>query len=690
MRTFGRALGLIIAAIATTAACGAQAAEGDGQASYRIEFLGNDPPNDWARLASALVERNLAPIKTADINPKVGPCGTMLELLGFRAARLGCAASIDALLTRMNRKPPESNASRATTAMQFVYPDLPIEEMTYSLSFDRDFFVESDRYYRVQSSRMQFVVNEIVKGTVTQAVFRGFRTTLSLPDTPENVAFLRSLQRYDDVIKRLSVRIIRLNGPPALKSLNSMATPGDWFNNCRQHTSATKPKPHYAGLLGLASMPACVMTCTEDNCPEVVLVDGKAARHPDIRASFVQEEIEASAAISNASAQTDDLCPAVDFDKPTHHGTHLAGIIVSANRPDSFVGLSPAARLDTRAFDKMPDADLGQVITEKAYGPARLFVFASSFTKPSATPLASPDLRRQRPFFIEEILNGEKLWVVAAGNGPPAIDLMPNSPLSPMNVGDLKNVLVVTACENCYGRDAKIADWANYSTVGLVAIAAPGGAEAKPIPSTATDSAYAVAYGTSQAAAVVSGLASAMMTCFPNRYRNARDLKIRLQSAVRPPANDGLASKIATGVIDAEKALKDPEVHHVGVKGSQPTPKRVKELRWCRDRIDLIDPVSHRPLAGGTIDPRLITYMVRDEIPEVGPTWYVYYEPAPNTRHQAIVKRQGPGLLPGAQPLLRVKYEGDTQSSDPIAIDDLEFLLPGFAATNIVLRPGQC
>src|SRR5262245_950584 len=110
MRTFQQALGLTMTAIATIAACGAQAAEPEGQASYRIEFLGNDPPNDWARLATALVERNLAPIKTADINSKVGPCGTMLELLGFRAVKLGCATSIDALLTRMNPKPPESKA----------------------------------------------------------------------------------------------------------------------------------------------------------------------------------------------------------------------------------------------------------------------------------------------------------------------------------------------------------------------------------------------------------------------------------------------------------------------------------------------------------------------------------------------------------------------------------------------------
>jgi hypothetical protein len=687
MWTFARVLGLTIAAIATSVACGAEEARRDGQASYRIEFLGNDPPNDWARLATALVERNLAPIKTADINPKVGPCGTMLELLGFRAAKLGCAPSIDALLTRMNSKPPESKGSRTTAPTQFVYPDLPIEETTYSLSFDRNFVAEKDRYGRVLSSRKTFTVDELTTGTQTQAVFRGFRTVLSVPDTPENDEFLRSLQRYDDVIGRLSVRAIRLNGQPALKLPNSVSTPGGWFNACRQHISATKPKPHYARLLGLASMPACAMTCTEGNCPEVVLVDGKAAPHPDIRTSF-QEELEASAATSNASSQPDDLCPVVDFSKSEHHGTHLAGIIVSASRPDSFVGLSPAARLDSRAFDKMSEADLGQVIADKAYGPPRLFVFASSFTRPDAAPLANRDLRLRRPFFIEDILNGEKFWVVAAGNGPPVIDLMPNSPLSPMNVGDFKNVLVVTACESCYGRDAKIADWANYSTAGLVAVAAPGGTDADRIPSTATESAYAVAYGTSQAAAVVGGLASAMMTCFPNRYRNARDLKIRLQSAVRPPTNEDVARKIATGVVDADKALKDPEVHHVGVK-SQP-PKRVKELQWCRDRIDLIDPVSRQPLSGGAIDPRLITYMVRDEIPEVGSAWYVFYEPAANTRHRAIVKRQGPGLLTGAQPLLRVKYEGDTQSSDPISIDNLEFVLPGFEARNIVLQVGRC
>jgi Subtilase family len=255
-----------------------------------------------------------------------------------------------------------------------------------------------------------------------------------------------------------------------------------------------------------------------------------------------------------------------------------------------------------------------------------------------------------------------------------------------MNVGDFKNVLVVTACENCFDRTAKIADWANYSTAGLVNIAAPGGTQAEGIPSTATNSAYAVAYGTSQAAAVIGGLAGAMMTCYPSKFQNSRELKVRLQSAVRPPVRDDMARKISAGIVDAEKALKDPSVHHVRVK-AQPE-KRAKELQWCRDKIDLIDPVTRRPLPGGGINPRFVTQIVRDEAPDGNPAWYVYYEP--DDRSNATVKRYGPGLLPDARPLLRVKDEDNSQPSDPISINDVEFILPGIGLRSIVLPPERC
>jgi hypothetical protein len=375
----------------------------------------------------------------------------------------------------------------------------------------------------------------------------------------------------------------------------------------------------------------------------------------------------------------------VTYNKSEHHGTHLAGIIFSANQSDSFVGLAPAARLDTRAFDQMTEWQLGEVVAEKAYDGLRLFVFASNFLNANITePLPDLDERLRKPFFIEDIKDGEKLWVVAAGNSK--INIQPNSRLSPMNIGDLRNVLVVTACEDCFTRNAKVADWANYSTAGLVALAAPGGTPAAGIPSTASRSQYAVTYGTSQAAAIVGGLAGAMMTCFPDRYRNTRELKVRLQSAVHPPASSALAGKVSTGVVNADKALKDPDIHHVQVK-SEPV-KRVKGLQWCRDKIDFIDPVSRRPLEGGGIDPRRIRHLVRDEIPDTGSVWYAYYEPV--NRANAVVKRYGPGLLVGTQPLLRVRYEEGALLSEPISINDVEFILSGFEGSNQVLPSGRC
>ena len=57
---------------------------------------------------------------------------------------------------------------------------------------------------------------------------------------------------------------------------------------------------------------------------------------------------------------------------------------------------------------------------------------------------------------------------------------------------------------------------------GLVNLAAPGGSAENPIPSAIDDSHYATSYGTSQATAFVGGLAAAMLSCWPDKYRQAK------------------------------------------------------------------------------------------------------------------------------------------------------------------------
>src|SRR5262249_54454539 len=126
----------------------------------------------------------------------------------------------------------------------------------------------------------------------------------------------------------------------------------------------------------------------------------------------------------------------------------------------------------------------------------------------------APDQRFIRSVLATKILNaGETLWVVAAGQASDTAEQRVGPDLSkklfeyPMNLGDLANVVVVTACDDCLGPQASLYSWANYSTTGMVTVAAPGGSGSEGIPAPASQQRYARAMGTSQATAFVAGIA---------------------------------------------------------------------------------------------------------------------------------------------------------------------------------------
>jgi hypothetical protein len=136
-----------------------------------------------------------------------------------------------------------------------------------------------------------------------------------------------------------------------------------------------------------------------------------------------------------------------------------------------------------------------------------------------------------------------------------------------MNLGDLKNVIVVTACDPCDDENATIWPRSNFSHE-FVHVAAPG----QDMPGPAYDRAYTVAGpGTSQATAFVGSVVADMISCYPDEYVSddfskavfAGRVKLWLQLTSRPLKADEARAKLSAGVVDPRAALNDPDLNCV-------------------------------------------------------------------------------------------------------------------------------
>jgi hypothetical protein len=93
--------------------------------------------------------------------------------------------------------------------------------------------------------------------------------------------------------------------------------------------------------------------------------------------------------------------------------------------------------------------------------------------------------------------------------------------------------------------------------------------------STASGAKYTKGSGTSQATAFVAGLASAMVSRFPDIYKDAAQVKVRLQATSMPIeliGDPSASDKLATGVIDPSFAILDPRKYWLKTGGGDPEP----------------------------------------------------------------------------------------------------------------------
>jgi subtilisin family serine protease len=404
---------------------------------------------------------------------------------------------------------------------------------------------------------------------------------------------------------------------------------------------ATRPTPpvSYARLLATDPIHSAVELAAARACapageaPRIAIIDKPIARHPDLRVALGLGPSPAPAG--------GPVCGLVDGALSTDeawHGTYLAGIIAARGEHAPYRGINPDVRL-VRIPDTGGPVGVRRALFE-AYragfpsNPPQIAVFASIFgadDPPAAGGLASKDLaerfkrhngkwidelrdRQTRlgfPPFARDVIDSSNyryLFIVSAGQDnskdswASPLSLRDVTNMSPQNLGTRHNVLVVTACAACDAANGEAAIWprAYFSSPGdqIVQLAAPGGDHLPGIVSE-QHTGGPDAGGTSAAAAIVAGIASRMLACYPAVYRSdPRLIKDRLLVTARRNLNPEDAPKAQAGIVDPDLAMIDPEKTWLKPTGLPLESIIIKGL--CNKTLDMLrdeagDPVPENP-----------------------------------------------------------------------------------------------
>ena len=297
-------------------------------------------------------------------------------------------------------------------------------------------------------------------------------------------------------------------------------------------------------------------------------------------------------------------CHWAEFHAALHHSTFLAGYIDGESSTYGFKGLAPSVTVSGFEWAKQKSAGSDDLVASTADrslrladlinahsldgGPQRVFVAAVDFDPWDRSlvlgQLRNADLRFTRK--LEKTIRDRRpLLIVAAGqpsDGSDPVPLSPQAPLFPQNLGDLPNVIVVSACDPCSPAHPRLIPQANFGTgeQRYVHVAAPG----SPTPGWISENAIGAGTGgTSESAAYVAGIVAAMISYFPDSYNEPAAVKSRLQVTSRPLPRwiDGNRSddpdKIAAGIVDPVLALLDPSAHWLKDGGKY---RKVKIKAW--------------------------------------------------------------------------------------------------------------
>jgi subtilisin family serine protease len=216
---------------------------------------------------------------------------------------------------------------------------------------------------------------------------------------------------------------------------------------------------------------------------------------------------------------------------PTGHGTHIAGIIAAASGNGvGGAGIAPAARILAirvlGADDNGSAANVAAGINAAVDAGANIINLSLNWSQ--ATPALAPVTAA-----MQRAADAGILLVVAAGNDAQGRCEEPVLPRHALCVGSLSNNL-------------KLSPFSSYGQgLGLVA---PG----DDLMSTWNNNAYHAMSGTSQAAAMASGVAALLV----GLGLHGDEISQRLLATARDIAAPGLDSRTGAGLLDAARAVE--------------------------------------------------------------------------------------------------------------------------------------
>lgn len=440
-------------------------------------------------------------------------------------------------------------------------------------------------------------------------------------------------------------------------------------------------------------------SCTND-CPQIILMDHVVSLHPDIADAIKEggagnrdpDPIDATTNQQNIRIEsTDGILPA-------QHGTYMAGIIASRQNGFGLIGINPRAEISSFDWESLvhDPQQLADLIVERqaesinATKRMQIFVFATewNFKFPLTAPkerfdngnLEDPDPYRE---LANQIQLARPLIIVAVGQpqggaSPEALSRI--SPEGPRNLGDLENVIVVTAYEQLPtepgGTRPKPQLWSMANSLStseterIVHVAAPGLMILSTIPNSgASESApYGRGSGTSQATAFVAGVVSSMVSAWPRYYgTDAALVKTRLQLTSDPFIRRSDANKLAAGVINYNLAMHDQSKNWFKPSGGDTTFAEVPHPKWLVPEIR-VHP-KEEGLPDWLINPKKIyRIMYRDGL------CYFYLAGAKPGEIQKI----GPGTLSATEvthlPLFELKRKPN-EAAIPYTLNEISDLL---------------
>lgn len=551
------------------------------QPQLRMSFIGGTVMKDLADLLGHLADKpSLLPTVTVTVAPGDTPA-SLLKGLGIPATDAG----LDRLIARING--PVFDARKLTVGNTLVLPDMHVTTRKTLRTFTPgDVAQQGQKQAILKRWASKNAHPKDFDDRLDRVEFDAYDATIPYPTDEQASSALERLLAVTGGVGNVVIEA-DLAVPREVKAYT---VPSDYEAVCRGPglpSGGLPPPPPTVGYDELLDtdpdLAAKVGRLPVDAAkPVVYVVDTMVALNPGL----VGADLDDGAAPAPAAPPATSVawrCNWTNFVEALHHGTHMAGIIAARNG-QGFIGLAPSSRVSSLLWMNpsndnppklLPAPGREQNFADKANAPGSLlsvFLIASEFKPFSGAlldgerQLRNVDARPNGSLAHKAVFQARPLLIAAAGQDESGaanpVRITTASSHAPQDMGDLENVVVVTACEVCRHDKVVLQASAYYGVQPdpIVHLAAPGGL---PIPGWVSSDGVSAAAGTSPAAAFVSGVVAAMIARYPRAYLNAEDVKRRLQMTAWPilpganPSEDAW-SKVATGVVDYQRAQLDP------------------------------------------------------------------------------------------------------------------------------------